>query len=142
VQWHERDLANSANERIVLPHALVLADDLLSKLVEVFRGLRVDAAAMARHLSESGGAAMTENLMLTLTARGVPRSEAHELLRNLTRDLGPGTDLAERSAGDPVVRKWLRPEEIRDLLDPARYVQSAAAKADRVVAALSLELAS
>ena len=24
VQWHERDLANSANERIVLPHAVLL----------------------------------------------------------------------------------------------------------------------
>jgi adenylosuccinate lyase len=118
----------------------VLTDDLLSKLVDVFRGLRVDEAAMARHLADSGGAAMTENLMLTLTARGVPRSDAHELLRRLTRDLGAGTDLADRAANDPVVRKWLRPEEIRDLLDPARYVQSAAAKADRVIAKLADEL--
>jgi adenylosuccinate lyase len=140
VQWHERDLANSANERIVLPHALLLTDDLLSKLVEVFRGLRVDEAAMALHLAESGGASMTENLMLTLTARGVPRADAHELLRSLTRDLLPGTDLAERAARDPVVGKWLRPEEIRDLLDPARYVQSSAVKTDRVIAMLSREL--
>ncbi|MCI4360337.1 MAG: adenylosuccinate lyase [Thermoplasmata archaeon] len=141
VQWHERDLANSANERIVLPHALVLTDDLLSKLLEVFGGLRVDAAAMARHLAASGGVAMTENLMLTLTARGVPRSDAHELLRNLTRDLGPGTDLARRASEDPGIRKWLRSEEIREVLDPARYVQSAAEKTDRVVAALTKELA-
>ena len=140
VQWHERDLANSANERIVLPHALVLADDLLRKLIEVFGGLRVDAASMARHLAESGGAAMTENLMLTLTARGVPRADAHELLRSLTRDLGPGPELADRAAKDPMVRKWLRPEEIRELLDPAQYVESAATKTDRIVAIVSREL--
>ena len=142
VQWHERDLANSANERIVLPHALVLTDDLLSKLIEVFRGLRVDAAAMARHLAGSGGSAMTENLMLALTGRGVPRSDAHELLRRLTHDLAPGTDLASRAAQDPTVTKWISPDEIRKLLDPARYVESAAAKTDRVIAALTRELAS
>jgi adenylosuccinate lyase len=140
VQWHERDLANSANERIVLPHALVLTDDILAKLTDVFRGLRVDADAMARHLAESGGATMTENLMLALTSRGLPRSEAHELLRGLTRDAGPGVDLSDRASRDPIIRKWLQPEEIRSLLDPGQYVQSAAAKTDRILARLAADL--
>ena len=48
VQWHERDLANSANERIVIPHAIVLEDDLLSKLVDIFRGLHVYRSAWGR----------------------------------------------------------------------------------------------
>ncbi|MCI4339728.1 MAG: adenylosuccinate lyase [Thermoplasmata archaeon] len=141
VQWHERDLANSANERIVLPHALVLTDDILTKLTEVFRGLRVDPEAMARHLAASGGGSMTENLMLALTSRGLPRSEAHELLRGLTRDVPAGTDLADRAAHDPAVLKWLRAEEIHDLLDPAAYVRSATAKTDRVLAMLARDLA-
>ncbi len=141
VLWHERDLSNSANERIVLPHAIVLADDLLTKLTRVFRGLRVDEAAMARHLAEAGGGAMTESLMLALTARGLPRSEAHELLRTLTRDLGAAGDLAQRARSDARVLSLLGPEEVTELLDPARYVQAAAEKTDRVVAALRRELA-
>ncbi|MGI0156220.1 MAG: adenylosuccinate lyase, partial [Thermoplasmata archaeon] len=80
VQWHERDLANSANERIVLPHAIVLEDDLLGKLTAIFRGLRVDPTRMADEVARSGGGAMTENLMLGLTAKGLARSEAHEVL--------------------------------------------------------------
>jgi adenylosuccinate lyase len=141
VQWHERDLANSANERIVLPHSIVLADDLLTKLTRVFLGLRVDSARMAEEVARSAGGSMTENLMLALTSRGLPRSDAHELLRRLTKDLSAGPPLAERVKADPVVREWLDPAEVDGLLDPAAYVAAAAAKTDRVLRTLDAELA-
>ena len=140
VQWHERDLANSANERVVLPHALVLADDILAKLTEVFDGLRVDEASMAHHLSTSRGGVMTENLMLALTSRGLTRSEAHEALRALTRDLTKGEDLAARVRADPTVQRLLSAAEVDELLDPASYVRAATTKTDRVVASLEAEL--
>lgn len=133
-QWHERDLSNSANERIVLPHAIVLADDLLGKLTAVFEGLSVDAARMGEALSASGGAAMTEALMLALTSRGLARSEAHELLRRLTHRPDQPPPLVERAKADAAVRGLLRPEEIEQLLDPAAYVRAAAEKTDRVLA--------
>lgn len=141
VQWHERDLANSANERIVLPHALVLTDDLLAKLVEVYSGLRVDGAAMERHLTEAGGGAMTESLMLALAARGLPRGDAHELLRRLTKELASGEELAERAARDATVGRYLSAAEVTELLDPSKYVAAAAAKTDRLLLRLEPELA-
>ncbi|MGA8303297.1 MAG: adenylosuccinate lyase [Thermoplasmata archaeon] len=140
VQWHERDLANSANERIVLPHAIVLEDDLLTKLTEIYRGLRVDAKRMAEEVHRSGGSAMTENLMLALTTKGLPRSDAHELLRSLTRNPGDGPSLAERAKSEPVVRAHLTPEEVDGLLDPESYVRAATEKTDRIVRALEPEL--
>ena len=139
-QWHERDLTNSANERIVLPHAVVLADDILAKLARVFRELSVDPVAMERHLAASGGGAMTERLMLALTAKGLPREDAHELLRTLTRDLASGEPLAARASADPRVVRWLTPAEVVDLLDPREYVRAATEKTDRVVARLRAEL--
>lgn len=141
VQWHERDLANSANERIVLPHAVLLTDDLLTKLTEVFRGLRVDAPRMAAELARSGGGAMTESLMLALTSKGLPRSEAHELLRTLTSEGTKGPPLVERAKANPTVRAHLSPSEIDSLLDPSTYVRAAAAKTDRIVADLDRRLA-
>ena len=141
VQWHERDLANSANERIVLPHAIVLTDDLLTKLIEVFRGLRVDAARMADELARSGGGAMTENLMLALTSKGLARSTAHELLRTLTSDAAKGPPLVERVKAHPAVRAHLSPAEVESLLDPSTYVLAAAAKTDRILAELDRRLA-
>jgi adenylosuccinate lyase len=140
VQWHERDLANSANERIVLPHAIVLTDDLLGKLTEVFGGLRVDPKRMHELLAESGGAAMTESLMLALTSKGLARADAHEVLRTLTRG-GAERPLAERAKADPRVANLLAPEEIDRLLDPSAYVRAASAKTDRVLARLERALA-
>jgi len=141
VQWHERDLANSANERIVLPHAIVLTDDILSKLTEVFRGLRVDPERMASEIARSGGGAMTESLMLALTGRGLARSDAHELLRTMSADPGRGPSLVERAKSNATVRAHLSVEEIESLLDPAAYVGAAAAKTDRVIAHVERRLA-
>jgi len=139
VQWHERDLANSANERIVLPHAIVLADDVLVKLTEVFRGLHVDAARMADVVAASD-AAMTESLVLALTAKGLARADAHEALRRLTRDAGRGARIAERAKSDPAVTSYLTAAEIDTILDPSSYVRSASARTDRILASLERDL--
>ncbi len=139
VQWHERDLSNSANERIVVPHAVVLTDDLLTKLAAIFAGLDVDADRMAEAVEEGGGLAMTEALMLALTAKGLARGEAHELLRTLTR--GKAGTLEERVRGEPTVRRLLTPTELEAILDPTSYVRAAAQKTDRILLAVDRELA-
>jgi adenylosuccinate lyase len=138
VLWHERDLANSANERVVVPHAVVLTDDILTKLIDVFSHLTVDAERMRSHLDASAGMPMTESLMLALTARGLPRAEAHEMLRRLTRDV-PAEGLAARAKGDREISRHLTASEIDELLDPARYVEAAAAKTRRLVKNLRAE---
>ncbi len=140
VQWHERDLANSANERVVLPHAIVLTDDILRKLAVVYSGLQVDKARMAENLRLGEGSVMAENLMLALTARGVPRPEAHELLRTLTRSDASGESLASRAKKNAVLRSHFPGPELEELLRPDAYVRAAAAKTDRVVAWLEREL--
>ncbi len=140
VQWHERDLANSANERVVIPHAVLLTDDLLTKLADVFGGLEVDVTRMQHGIERAGGTAMTESLMLALTAKGLARAEAHELLRTLTRNPSKPPPLLERARADPTIARLLKPEEVTGLLDPASYVRAAAAKTDRVLARLERHL--
>jgi len=140
VQWHERDLANSANERIVLPHSIVLTDDILTKLTEVFGGLRVDVGRMSEEITRSGGGAMTENLMLALTSRGLARSDAHELLRTMTQAPGTGPSLAARAKANPSVRALFSDDEVDRLLDPESYVRAATAKTDRILSDLDRRL--
>ncbi len=140
VQWHERDLANSANERIVVPHAIVLTDDLLVKLEEVLRGLKVDSGRMAEEVARSAGGAFGESLVLALTAKGLARSDAHEVVRQLTRNPMSPPSLLERARADPVVTKHLTAEEIGAFLDPSSYVRAAMAKTDRILAGLPADL--
>jgi adenylosuccinate lyase len=140
VQWHERDLTNSANERIVLPHALLLTDDLLTKLTDVFAHLHVDVGAMRANLDMNQGNALTESLMLALTAKGLPRSEAHELLRQLTRESPGAPAFRDRVKHDPTVRRHLTEEQVEEYLDPQRYIEAAAHKTDLVIAHVSRQL--
>ena len=140
VQWHERDLANSANERIVLPHAVVLTDDLLVKLTDVFGHLEVHPETMRQNLDAARGAPMTEALMLALAMHGVPRSEAHEILRTLTRPGRGAEPLEQKALETPSIRKHLSAAEIAEAVDPMRYVRAAAAKTDRIVARIESEL--
>ena len=140
IQWHERDLSNSANERIVLPHAILLADDILTKLIDLVRGLEVRSARMAENLKGGGGTEMTEGVMLALTARGMARGDAHELLRRVSRGATDGTSFSDRLRADPQIRARLAPEEVDALLDPRRYVEAAARKTDRVVERVSRAL--
>ena len=84
---------------------------------------------------------MTENLMLALTSKGLARSEAHELLRSLTKDAAKGPSLVERAKANAAIQAHFSPSEVEELLDPATYVRAAASKADRIVAELGRRLA-
>ncbi len=139
VQWHERDLTNSANERIVLPHGVVLLDDLVTKLTGVIRGLDVRTERMRENLDRTGGIEMTESLMLSLTAHGMARADAHELLRRLTRDPTQSPPLADRVRADPTVRQHLTEAELAAVLASSQYTDAAATKTDRILARLEPE---
>ncbi|HKS59979.1 MAG TPA: lyase family protein, partial [Thermoplasmata archaeon] len=135
--WHERDLSNSANERVVVPHVVVLTDDVLTKLTDLFHRVTVHPDRMEANLSMSDGAVMTENAVLRLTERGMPRAEAHELLRKLTREEVGGPGLPERVAADPTIQQYLQPAEIAQLFRPESYVEAAGRKTDRIVARIA-----
>lgn len=143
VQWHERDLANSANERIVLPHDVLLLTEMLERLTRIVEGLRVDSSRMRENLESSGGAVMAEALLLALTERGVARSDSHEIVRQITRALphGDSRALLERARGTPEVARRFSPEELQRLLDPEAYVRASERKATKVLAVLRKELA-
>lgn len=138
VQWHERDLANSANERFLYAHGVVLLDEMIHRLTDVTEDLRVDRERMSANLDLTGGGVMAEQLMLSLTERGLPRAEAHEVLRGLTRGLKAGGEatLMDRARRDATVRRFLTDGQVERLLTPKAYVEAAAAKTDRVLAGL------
>jgi adenylosuccinate lyase len=80
VQWHERDLSNSSGERIIVPHALILADHIVEKAAGIFRGLRVLPDNMRRNLMGSPEV-MAESVMVALVGKGLGRQQAHEAVR-------------------------------------------------------------
>jgi len=132
--WHERDLTNSAAERIMVPHALILVDDLLAKLAGVFANLRVYPERMRENLERTKGQAMAESVMIALTAKGVGRQEAHKLVQDAAkRAREKDAHLREALAANATVARLLTKREIDAALNPDGYVGESVEIVDRMV---------
>lgn len=135
VLWHERDLTNSSAERFIIPHVMVLTDDILFKTEGVFRGLTVNKENMWRNIKAARGLIMAEPVMMALTSKGVGRQEAHEIVR--TRSMmaeEKGWELERALWQDPMVKKNLTKDELTEVMDPANYLGFAPQMTDDVVA--------
>ncbi|MDI6718310.1 MAG: adenylosuccinate lyase [Methanomicrobiales archaeon] len=136
--WDERDLTNSSAERVIFPEATILTDHILRVMESVLRGLRLNHENIERNLALLQGVNMAEAVMIRLADRGMGRQEAHERLRVASmRALEEGQGLADVLASDRDVLRYLSPEEIANLLDPAQYIGTAVQQVDRVIEKLT-----
>ena len=132
--WHERDLTNSASERILIPHACVLIDEMLVRTTEIFRDLRVFPDRMRANLEATKGQVMAESVMIALVGKGLGRQEAHELVRIAAQKARTkGAHLRDVLAADARVTKFLSKKELEAAMDPARYLGESVAIVEAVV---------
>ncbi len=133
--WHERDLTNSASERILIPHACVLLDEMLARSTEVFRSLRVYPDRMKQNLEATKGQVMSESVMIALTRKGMGRQEAHRLVRDVAlKARAKGVHLKDALKADKKVRAVLTDKEIDEAMRPERYVGQSEAIVSSVLA--------
>jgi adenylosuccinate lyase len=126
VTWHERDLANSSAERIMVPHALVLVDDILAKTELVFANLRVFPKRMRENIERTNGQVMSEAVMIALVRKGLGRQEAHKTVREIAMEAREqGIHLRDALAKDAAVKAKFTVAELDDVMDPAKYTGSA-----------------
>jgi adenylosuccinate lyase len=89
--WHERTLENSAAERIWLPDLTIVVHFMLERFAEVIDKLEVFPKVMMANLWKTGGIIFAENVMMALTAKGMPRPEAYEKCESLCLKVQRGT---------------------------------------------------
>jgi len=123
ILWHERDLTNSSSERIVITHSLAIMDQILEDALSLISGLVVYEENMKRNLKLTKGLNMAESIMIALTLKGMPRNEAHELIRQLSmRAYRENKSLKEVLIEEKRVLEFLSENEIEDLLNPEKYL--------------------
>jgi adenylosuccinate lyase len=139
VQFFERTLDDSANRRLVIPEAFLAVDAILVLLENVVTGLQVHPARIRRRLEDELPFLATEELIVRAVRAGLDRQDAHERIRRVSleaaraRDEGAErNDMLERLAVDPAFA--LDAGQIRELLDPSRYVGRAAEQVDEFLA--------
>jgi adenylosuccinate lyase len=122
--WHERDLANSSVERIVLPDTCALLEWMLLKFADILDRLTVFPERMLLNLERTGGLVCSEQVMLALIASGVSREEAYLAVQSNASRAWAGESFRSLISEDPLVKERLTPEEIDHAFDIRRHLQN------------------
>ena len=122
--WHERDIAHSSVERVILPEASILLDYMLQTMTEVIRGLVVRKDRMRQNLMLTRGVTFSGQILLALMAQGLSRRQAYELVQRVALSAWRhGQDFQAALLQDAQIRRHLSAEAIRRCLDPARHLR-------------------
>jgi adenylosuccinate lyase len=118
---HEADRTTSLMMDTAESTACIATGDMLARLTEIMRGLRLDPARMRANLDLGGGLIMAEAVMLDLGA-AVGRQHAHDAVYDAAQDaFTKGRSFGDLLAADPRVTAHMTPAQIKALLDPTTY---------------------
>ena len=118
---HEADRTTSLMMDTAEARACIATGDMLSRLGEVLRGLRLDPTRMRQNLDLGGGLIMAEAVMLQLGA-AMGRQHAHDVVYDAAQAaFVEGRSFAALLAADKRVTAHLDADAIAALLDPTAY---------------------
>jgi len=131
--WHERDIAHSSVERVILPDATIIADYGLQKFIEVLKGLVINTDRMLENVYYRGGVVFSQRLLLKLTGPVGSRDKAYRMVQRHAMDATSGRGLfRENVSNDPEIGKYLSRSEIDGCFDLAYYLRNVDAIFKRV----------
>ena len=133
--WHERDIAHSSVERIIIPDACILMDYMLKKFTGVVAGMHVYPQRMLKNLRATGGLFNSEAVMLAAVKNGMDKDDAYTTVQRhamatwekiQTDAMTPAElDTYYRDAlkADHELRQYLSPQEIDTAFDWPQHLR-------------------
>lgn len=122
--WHERDLTDSAPERIILPDACLLVDYMLDLFTYVVRGLQVYPERMRENVELTQGLVFSQRVLLALIEKGLSREKAYKTVQASSmrawKERRPLRGLLEE---DPEVTSRLSAQEMDAIFDYGVYTR-------------------
>ncbi|MEM1828955.1 MAG: adenylosuccinate lyase, partial [Desulfurococcaceae archaeon] len=119
---HERDLTNSSSERILIPHAFLIIDQMLNDMAKLLDILYVNTEAGRRNIEITKGLIYSELLMVKLVEKGWPRHKAHSKIMDISRSIREGETLVDAVMRDPELTNYFTRDELIKLLRPENYL--------------------
>ncbi len=136
VSWHERDLVNSAAERIIIADSFFAVDFMLQSLAKLLDRLEVNQDNMKRNLEMMGQLVFSEHVLLALIQKGMTREEGYKVCqRNAAKCWDENVSFRQALESDADVQRLLNKEELDDCFDLAHHLRNV----DRVFERLGLE---
>jgi len=123
--WHERDIAHSSVERIILPDANIIADYGLQKFIGVLKGLVINEKRMLENIFYRGGVVFSQRLLLKLTGPVGSREKAYRMVqRNALTAVEEKGLFNELVHHDKEIHHYLSDSEIYSCFDLTYYTRN------------------
>ncbi len=123
--WHERDIAHSSVERVIIPDATIIIDYGLQKFSDLLAGLIVNEKRMLENIYYRGGVVFSQRLLLKLAAPAGSRDKAYRMVQRnaMLANEGKGrfSDLVKK---DKEIRALLSASEIDSCFDLKYYTKN------------------
>lgn len=142
----ERTLDDSASRRIFIPELFLATDEILKVATELIDGLVIFEKSINRNLEKFGPFAATETLMMEAAKNGADRQKIHEVIREIAMESwnamndGKSNPLVEMLKKDKIITKFVKPDKISLLLDPATHTGLASKRCLMFLKELQMEL--
>ncbi|MCK5022570.1 MAG: adenylosuccinate lyase [Candidatus Aenigmarchaeota archaeon] len=131
---HERDLTNSASERIIFPESFMILDFMLRRITSILESIELHPENIEKNLNLTNGLVMSEHFMIGLVKKGIGRQDAHEILRiSAMESYKKNISLKSVLLKNPTVAKNFTEKEIDHYLDPKNYIGTAIQQVDNVL---------
>lgn len=122
----ERDLTNSASERVIFSENFIFLDFMISQLTANLKGIEFNEENIKKNLNLTKGACLAEKIMVELVNRGIGRQEGHELLRQAAiKARDEDKFMKDILIEEPKIKDKFTKEELDEILDPRQYIGKA-----------------
>jgi len=133
----ERDLTNSANERIIIAENFIILDYIILQMTSILQGVEFDKIKIEKNLNLTKGACLSEKIMIELVNRGIGRQEGHEMLRQAAiKAINENRFIEEILNNNSKIKEKFSEKELKDLLDPHQYIGLAQAQTEQLLETL------
>ena len=123
MSWHERDLTNSAVERIVLPDSCHLVDFMTNSLCSILEEITINKENIKRNLELLGDLVYSEHLMIALIHAGLSREEAYKLAQTYAKASIKNKDFQQQINNDPTISSLLTDQKMFEIFSLKHHLR-------------------
>ena len=118
----ERDITNSASERVIFGENFVFLDYMIKELTTNLKGIEFNEIKIEENLNLTKGACLSEKVMVQLVNKGIGRQEGHELLRQAAiKARKENRYMKEILYENSKINNLFSKEELNEMFDPHKY---------------------
>ena len=130
----ERDITNSASERIIFGENFVFLDYMIKELTTNLKGIEFDEIRIEENLNLTKGACLSEKVMVQLVNKGIGRQEGHELLRQAAITARKDNRYMREILYENLkIKSLFSKEELDEIFDPHKYIGKAIDQVENLI---------